>query len=280
MFIAVLGSLLFLSGNPLPDSSFAKSIEITRIRNIGHLVLGSSGDTLSRVMPIQQLAEGAYEITFEHPFTPIPDSLMLISMKQLQGYGPYTVELWQSNTNNLLYSFAVSGDQSETILPCLARPLPKSNYKLIIRLAEGSANRTYLVSGGLTLLLLTAGWSFYRSRPMKSQAAHGSTPSWVAIGDIRFYPDQQRLVFGTVVTELTAKETQVLTLLSQTPNEVVERSRLQKEVWEDQGIIVTRSLDIFISRLRKKLSVDAAVKIANVHGKGYKLEIGSLRRNG
>lgn len=280
VFMGALLCLLFFNASILSDKPFGQSMEITRIRNIGHLVLVSSGDTVSRVMPIQSIEEGAYKITFERAFTPIPDSLILISMKQLQGYGQFAMELWESNTNNLIYSFVASDDNSQTILPCQSRPLPQSNYKIIIRFSDANSGQLYFISGGITLLLLTAGWSFYKSRPLKSQAVNESTSSGVAIGAIQFYPDQQRMVFGTVATELTAKETQVLALLSQTPNVVVERSRLQKEVWEDQGIIVTRSLDIFISRLRKRLSVDVGVKIVNVHGKGYKLEIASDEKNG
>ena len=48
---------------------------------------------------------------------------------------------------------------------------------------------------------------------------------------------------------------------------------MQKEVWENEGVIVTRSLDMFISKLRKKLNKDPLVNIVNIHGIGYKLEI-------
>jgi DNA-binding response OmpR family regulator len=47
---------------------------------------------------------------------------------------------------------------------------------------------------------------------------------------------------------------------------------LLKRVWEDEGVITGRSLDVFISKLRKKLKNDPSVQIVNVHGKGYKLE--------
>jgi DNA-binding response OmpR family regulator len=57
------------------------------------------------------------------------------------------------------------------------------------------------------------------------------------------------------------------------PNEVIERSRLQKEIWEDEGVIVGRSLDMFISKLRKKLEPDPNISIVVIRGKGYKLEI-------
>jgi len=67
----------------------------------------------------------------------------------------------------------------------------------------------------------------------------------------------------------------VLQILAGKPNSIIERDSIQKEVWENEGVIVTRSLDMFISKLRKKLIADELVKIVNVHGKGYKLEINS-----
>ena len=55
---------------------------------------------------------------------------------------------------------------------------------------------------------------------------------------------------------------------------VVERDRLKKEIWEDEGVVVIdRNVDVLVSKLRKKLSADASLKIVNVHGKGYKLMI-------
>lgn len=48
---------------------------------------------------------------------------------------------------------------------------------------------------------------------------------------------------------------------------------LQKEVWINDGVIVTRSLDMFVSKLRKKLDKDPSVNIINIHGIGYKLEV-------
>ena len=73
--------------------------------------------------------------------------------------------------------------------------------------------------------------------------------------------------------DLTKTETRVLHIFALSPNEAIERSRLQKEIWEDEGVIVGRSLDMFISKLRKKLEADPNIKIVVIRGKGYKLEI-------
>lgn len=255
------------------------------MKNIGHLVLLSSGDSLSRVMPVQQMEAGVYKISFEFPFLPNTDSLILITMKQLQGYGQFAVELWESKTHSLIYSFVGSADDTETILPCLDRPLPKLNYDIVIRMAEPDSYIKYYLLAGIAILFIPAGWLFYKSRSAKTSLPETlpvdeTSPTFINLGCTQFYPELQKIVFENTETELTAKEAEVLVLLADKPNAVVERTTLQKEIWENQGIIVTRSLDVFISRLRKKLSADATVKIVNVHGRGYKLEVGGDRENG
>ena len=63
----------------------------------------------------------------------------------------------------------------------------------------------------------------------------------------------------------------MLGIFAENINTEVPRERLQKEVWEDEGVIVGRSLDMFISKLRKKLSTEPGIQIVSIHGKGYKL---------
>jgi DNA-binding response OmpR family regulator len=62
-------------------------------------------------------------------------------------------------------------------------------------------------------------------------------------------------------------------LLHQNFGELIPRETLMQEVWINEGVITGRSLDMFISKLRKKLSTDPDVRITNIHGKGYRLEI-------
>ena len=71
----------------------------------------------------------------------------------------------------------------------------------------------------------------------------------------------------------TAARTKVLDLLHKKFGELIPRETLMDEVWIKEGVITGRSLDMFVSKLRKKLSPDPELRITNVHGKGYKLEI-------
>ena len=57
------------------------------------------------------------------------------------------------------------------------------------------------------------------------------------------------------------------------PNQIIKRDELTKKVWEDHGVFVGRSLDTYISKLRKKLKDDDTIKLTNIHGVGYKLEL-------
>jgi len=117
-------------------------------------------------------------------------------------------------------------------------------------------------------------WNHQQKKTFVQSVNHNNTEmsSAVMIGRYAFHQNEQILMFENEEIKLSDKETQVLKVLANQINTVVERSLLQK-IWEDDGVIVGRSLDVFISKLRKKLNGDAAVRLVNVHGKGYKLEV-------
>jgi DNA-binding response OmpR family regulator len=95
----------------------------------------------------------------------------------------------------------------------------------------------------------------------------------VGIGMYSFSAANHVLQCKDETIELSVKETKLLSLLSEQQNQLISREELLKKVWEDEGVITGRSLDMFISKLRKKLKKDPAIQIINVHGKGYKLEV-------
>lgn len=100
-----------------------------------------------------------------------------------------------------------------------------------------------------------------------------SVPEFDALGKFSFDVTNQRLLLGTEVISLTDKECRILELLNENFGELIPRGTLMQKVWFDEGVITGRSLDMFVSKLRKKLSNDPELRITNVHGKGYKLEV-------
>jgi two-component system, OmpR family, response regulator len=91
------------------------------------------------------------------------------------------------------------------------------------------------------------------------------------IGQYTFNPLKQLLIFNEKTTKLTTKESELLELLCRHGNEILERNFALKTIWIDDNYFNARSMDVYITRLRKYLMKDLAVKILNVHGKGYKL---------
>jgi hypothetical protein len=99
-----------------------------------------------------------------------------------------------------------------------------------------------------------------------------SVPELDALGKFLFDVKGQRLLLESEVISLTDKEGKILELLHKDFGELIPRETLMQEVWINEGVITGRSLDMFISKLRKKLSVDPDLRITNLHGKGYRLE--------
>jgi len=91
------------------------------------------------------------------------------------------------------------------------------------------------------------------------------------IGKYHFDTLKQELTLGDNIQKLTTKENNLLKILVQNRNEMVERNYILKQIWGDDSIFNARSMDVYITRLRKYLSEDENVKIINIHSKGFKL---------
>lgn len=93
------------------------------------------------------------------------------------------------------------------------------------------------------------------------------------IGQFKFDTQKQTLVKGDFKQKLTTKETDLLKLLSSNMNRILERNFALKAIWIDDNYFNARSMDVYITKLRKYLREDPKVQIINVHGKGYKLVV-------
>ena len=93
------------------------------------------------------------------------------------------------------------------------------------------------------------------------------------IGKFQFDTQKQTLTINDEQTKLTTKEAELLALLSNKANELLPRDYALKTIWIDDNYFNARSMDVYITKLRKHLKADPNVEILNVHGKGYKLVI-------
>jgi two-component system, OmpR family, response regulator len=91
------------------------------------------------------------------------------------------------------------------------------------------------------------------------------------IGIYTFDPLKQLLECNDQIIKLTTKESELLDLLCRQGKEILERNYALKAIWIDDNYFNARSMDVYITRLRKYLKKDPTVKILNIHGRGYKL---------
>lgn len=91
------------------------------------------------------------------------------------------------------------------------------------------------------------------------------------LGNYVFVPNRQELHYGGEVQRMSQRESDILKRLATNLNEITERKEMLIELWGDDSFFNTRSMDVYITRLRKYLSQDANVQIVNVRGRGYKL---------
>jgi DNA-binding response OmpR family regulator len=91
------------------------------------------------------------------------------------------------------------------------------------------------------------------------------------LGKYTFDSQRQLLTIGDDNTKLTTKESELLALLCAHANQVLERELALKTIWIDDNYFNARSMDVYITKLRKHLKSDPKIEINNVHGKGYRL---------
>lgn len=107
----------------------------------------------------------------------------------------------------------------------------------------------------------------------KSIADWQNSSDNLRIGQCVFTPADHKLTFQDKVFHLTHREAEVLQFLTLRLNQVVKREEILIAIWGRDDYFLGRSLDVFISRLRKMLAIDPQIKIENIHGIGFKLSV-------
>ena len=96
--------------------------------------------------------------------------------------------------------------------------------------------------------------------------------SRIVIGDFIFNPRLRTLTYKKdTATNLSPKENQLLLMLVETQNDLLSRNKALKEIWNDDNYFTSRSMDVYIAKLRKYLRQDSSVEIVNIHGEGFRL---------
>lgn len=247
------------------------------LRNIGHQLLLQAGDSTSTVLPVKKINEQTFQIEFQNPFVFGHDNLVELISKNLKTNhlpSDYIVNVLNCNNNFVVFGFEMS-TQNKNLTPCSGRTQAIGCYIVQIEFLANPAANVYAYL--LWLIPLAFVGYFVRQNLLKNKAIEPCLPEneeFITIGKFSFYQQKQKLKYQDEDIELSENESKLLKIFAENQNQLVDRDRLLKEIWEDKGVIVVgRSLDVLVSKMRKKLSYDETIKIINIHGKGYKMMV-------
>ena len=279
LLLLLFASAICVASSMADNDDFDVSRREILLRRIGHELLLQSGDSTSRVLPVKKIAKNEYRISFENDLTFQP-AFLVNTTRRLLANDPqasdYIVNVLNCESSSVAYGYAISKNKKDDIVACIGREQPRACYKMNIKFKPAgitTINKVYLL-GSLPFFALV-GFMFFKSVTPQRALPDYQYTDVLTLGAVFFDSKNRKLIIHGKITDLTATESRLLLIFALAPNETIERSRLQKEIWEDEGVIVGRSLDMFISKLRKKLEPDPGINIVVVRGKGYKLEINS-----
>lgn len=263
---------------------FSENVNLA-LRRTAHRLLMANGDSLSQIPPVKQTDAHTFSVQMEHMFDygKLPETLQE-SLQMYRVKPSYHVTVTRCGNSEVVLGYQLMDLAQPGGVPCQRRAHKDGCYILQVHFtpettAPKSAGSNWIF---LSLGVTAAGLGFIvwnRSRHKKTpqriaQPTPGTTPR-LTFGDSWLDITNQTLHTGTAVQSLTYRETKLLALFARNTNQVLERDAILKSVWEDEGVTVGRSVDVFVSRLRKILVPDPLIKITAIHGVGYKMEVHS-----
>lgn len=269
--------LIGLSSIPLmanTEDQFNNRVNLA-LRQAGHHLLLSQQDSTSTIAPVENDGENGFLLRLENVinYSALPGLLekAFADYDILENY-EVVIKACETKVPLLGYNRTALGEGE---IPCMGRDHKAICGNLFVQFSQKDQVVVAAQQSWFHWLLipLIAGLGFWYFKKIGNPTTAGPPPGHFQIGQYSFDPKNQLLILGAEKFTLTFRENKLLHHFAKQPNEVLTRSEILSNVWEDEGIIVGRSLDVFISRIRKLLKKDPAVQLKNVHGVGYRLEL-------
>jgi DNA-binding winged helix-turn-helix (wHTH) protein len=273
--------LFYLTRRPVGVAPSAATINLA-LRSVSDKLLTSEGRFTQRIRPVKQLSLSTYRVQLDAPISyNILDSLVKTEFRSHAILAPFELAVYDHRFDSLLFgNLYADGIRSEGRPVCLGREQIRVPMDFTAKFYEhttGGATTADAWWGVLLNGLVIAGvaYSLMLTNRKEEKPAVTDASQVYALGSLAYDFTNQQITSKAGVVELTYKEAKLLKLFCINQNQVISRDAIQKAIWEDEGYFVGRSMDVFISRLRKLLREDPAVSIVTIHGVGYKLSVSS-----
>ena len=252
------------------------------LRRTADGLLRLSGDSTSRIPAVKQTSGTVWEVqigeSFDYGSLPavLQSCFDLYSVQQsyevaVRKCGDATIDLGYHQLD-----FIRKTENGQ--VPCGGRPMPEGCHYIEVSFLENEAKAPLWAGMPIVVLLALGGvaafWFYRRKKATTSEPAAADDTEWLGFGNSRLDVAGQTVECNGTRESLTFREAKLLRLFVTNTDKLLERDMIMQQVWADEGILVGRSMDVFVSRLRKKIAADTSVGIVAVHGVGYRLETG------
>lgn len=285
----LFGQFAWITSTPdATDSQRFEEKANLALRRTGHRLLLASGDSITRIPAVKKMDDGTYVLQLSKSFDYSQLPSLLQESFDLYGLkNNYDVAVMDCKTNQLQLGYNFLDYSKSKEVACIGRDqiMGCYNVKVTFSTSENSpkSNPVWWTLGlGLAFIGVSyAVLSRRKAAPTPLIQTPNEQPveksTRIHFGESSMDVENQLLYSANTQHNLTFREAKLLHLFIKHQNQVLERDFILKSVWEDEGVTVGRSIDVFVSRLRKLLQEDTSLKIAAIHGVGYRLEISNSK---
>lgn len=282
IIFSILVTLPFIHGTELyadeyKINNFSPEKINLALRRTADALLRLSGDSTSRIPAIEQKGNSVWQVRLEQTFN--YDQLPALLQSSLDVHGikrPYNVSVRRCDDGSIDLGYNYLDFSENNGVACRGREKPVGCHYIEISFLSDLNSNPLLVEKGLFFLVIIggiAGFWLFRRQKIKPLPAEKDTTNFKIFGNSQLDVTNQILLCNGVKHSLTFRETKLLLLFVTHSGQLMERDSIIQQVWADEGVLVGRSVDVFVSRLRKKLADDTSVVLAVVHGIGYRMEV-------
>ena len=239
------------------------------------VALISVADTMSEQASVEKRSGNLFYVTTNSPMSnEIVDTLINKEFLNRNIELDYELCIYNAQDDTLVYGNVVN-DRNRQFSPkqtCNATDGVNKNFAVLFPKRDsyvlGKSDAWLLV----TFLILVISWFYYDLKSRRDASALIKDGK-IRLGNSCLDFQNQSIIVHKHAHRLTYKENQILKLFFENPNQVIDREVFLENIWKKDGFFVARSMDVFISKVRKYLNQDKTIKIENLRSIGYRMNV-------
>lgn len=237
--------------------------------------LYEAGDTISEEVVVEKRSANYFFVTTKASVTSrTVDTLVQNALAQRNIDLDYEIGVYNAEDDSLVYITQKKTSHKPNHDLVIEADHTQKNFAVMFPTRETFLTSQPDVWALVVILVIVLGWAVAEwIRHLKSSRESTTNNHEIRIGNSCLDFHNQVLIIDKHSHQLTYKENKILQLFFENPNQVMERDTFLQEVWEKDGFFVARSMDVFISRIRKHLKNDPKLKIENLRSVGYRMTV-------